>query len=746
MTVGIVFSGGGARGNFQVGAVRYLYEEKKIKPAILAGCSVGSINAIKLAEGEEYSAREGEPILKGGTPRKEYFTPIGDPNRGLNGLIKLWRDMQNNSDMWREADWLANIQNSKLAAFLKKKPNNFFDHIVYTWEMLEAIGDIGYVKDELGKVVKGSSRSLYNLGPIIAKLSDRSKLDLEKVQKSGIKLRLATVALESGALRYVTETGEMLERDNTTPVLAPLAALSPQCQGIALKIEELKKEADNFQALLQESVNGKPAIVKKMRELNSEIPRLTSELSNCKVTYPPPTKPSPLRVSLITGTIASASIPLAFPPVLLGKENYVDGGVREIVPIQVAIQSGATDVYAILASNSKVDRARSAATGKLLSSFNVGEANILDVANRAASDIMTDETVLNEIDPPRGWGVNVTIIQPNFDIHDIMTIDPGLIDIRMAHGYMRADDTLQAKERKPMEYRQLTEEYADQRRTSLIVRTRLAIWELEYAANGFLLKYDDSGCPVHPAPTMKPDLQALLEVRALKNTLKDIVQERKQAGGLVPSEAESWWSDWERHPWKPIHGLWLLQSGPAAEGNDMLAGEVLAIDRPIQSANGMYTFVFQSDGNLVLYKNNKVIVALAPQCKLIDNKIKELEMELKDLQGELGGIRGPALAVIIRNLNTQISQANAELRACNIANPPQTINGKPEAIWSSRTGGPGGVCIMQGDGNLVIYDAANKAIWSSDTWTHPGSRLVVQDDGIVVIIRPDGRRVWATKS
>jgi hypothetical protein len=26
-----------------------------------------------------------------------------------------------------------------------------------------------------------------------------------------------------------------------------------------------------------------------------------------------------------------------------------------------------------------------------------------------------------------------------------MTIDPGLIDIRMAHGYMRADDILQAR-------------------------------------------------------------------------------------------------------------------------------------------------------------------------------------------------------------------------------------------------------------------------------------------------------------
>jgi hypothetical protein len=66
-------------------------------------------------------------------------------------------------------------------------------------------------------------------------------------------------------------------------------------------------------------------------------------------------------------------------------------------------------------------------------------------------------------------------------------------------------------------------------------------------------------------------------------------------------------------------------------------------------------------------------------------------------------------------------------------------------LWASGTDGrPVGVCIMQGDGNLVIYTRGGTPIWSSDTWQHPGSRLVVQDDGNVVIYRPDGTPVWAT--
>lgn len=40
---------------------------------------------------------------------------------------------------------------------------------------------------------------------------------------------------------------------------------------------------------------------------------------------------------------------------------------------------------------------------------------------------------------------------------------------------------------------------------------------------------------------------------------------------------------------------------------------------------------------------------------------------------------------------------------------------------------------MQGDGNLVVYDAMTAPIWSSNTWQDAGSRLIVQNDGNVVI-------------
>jgi hypothetical protein len=73
----------------------------------------------------------------------------------------------------------------------------------------------------------------------------------------------------------------------------------------------------------------------------------------------------------------------------------------------------------------------------------------------------------------------------------------------------------------------------------------------------------------------------------------------------------------------------------------------------------------------------------------------------------------------------------------------RTGDGLP--LWKAGTEGrPVGVCIMTGDGNLVIYDAAAQAIWTSDTVGNPSSRLTVQDDGNVVIRRADGTPVWTT--
>lgn len=56
------------------------------------------------------------------------------------------------------------------------------------------------------------------------------------------------------------------------------------------------------------------------------------------------------RETLMRAVFASASIPVMMPPVDIevGGDQHVDGGVREIAPLEIAIDNGATDIYAVV--------------------------------------------------------------------------------------------------------------------------------------------------------------------------------------------------------------------------------------------------------------------------------------------------------------------------------------------------------------------------------------------------------------
>jgi WD40 repeat protein len=71
-------------------------------------------------------------------------------------------------------------------------------------------------------------------------------------------------------------------------------------------------------------------------------------------------------------------------------------------------------------------------------------------------------------------------------------------------------------------------------------------------------------------------------------------------------------------------------------------------------------------------------------------------------------------------------------------------------IWASNTDGEaaGGRLVMQGDGNLVVYDAGGGAQWNSGSWGDGVSRdfsLVIQDDGNLVIYDSQGGEpLWSS--
>lgn len=114
-------------------------------------------------------------------------------------------------------------------------------------------------------------------------------------------------------------------------------------------------------------------------------------------------------------------------------------------------------------------------------------------------------------------------------------------------------------------------------------------------------------------------------------------------------------------------------------GTDRLfANESLQHDQFIVSNNGIYRLLFQSDGNLVVYKNEPSIA----------NALWASQTHGK-----------PAV------ICTMQSDGNLVLYDAGV-----------RAFWSSNTYvHPGSRLIMQDDGNLVIYQPNNTAVWASNT-------------------------------
>ena len=52
-------------------------------------------------------------------------------------------------------------------------------------------------------------------------------------------------------------------------------------------------------------------------------------------------------VDVLEGTVASASVPIVFPPRRLADDDYVDGGVLQVIPVRAATLLGASRIFAV---------------------------------------------------------------------------------------------------------------------------------------------------------------------------------------------------------------------------------------------------------------------------------------------------------------------------------------------------------------------------------------------------------------
>ena len=303
-------------------------------------------------------------------------------------------------------------------------------------------------------------------------------------------------------------------------------------------------------------------------------------------------------VPLAAGVLASASIPLAFPPVRMGDEHYVDGGAREILPIEVLVHHLEVDrVIAISASSVGVEP---------MASF--ADRNLIDILRRVSAEIGPDETLRKELNPPGGWAETVRLVVPEFDVHDSMTIDPALIAISIDLGWLRAADVLLELEPGAHDLtRELTEVRIQLRRLEGNLTTLFGgdaagrprpVLVTEPSA-----KTLDEPAPVHaPSPLAEAIEQELQEVaeaiepgdepaeepepvdpaveteerrRVLTAQLRHLVQGRRDLGAPLPPSLACWL---DRPPPERSVGADGLGDGLDEAGVDHLGGDLDGVD------------------------------------------------------------------------------------------------------------------------------------------------------------------------
>jgi len=97
---------------------------------------------------------------------------------------------------------------------------------------------------------------------------------------------------------------------------------------------------DNFRRTLQRYL---PPGARTFRDLKIPFYAVTADiLSATTIIFG-----DELDVELIDPVLASASVPVVLPPVIIDSFQLVDGGVTSMVPIEVALLRGATELYVI---------------------------------------------------------------------------------------------------------------------------------------------------------------------------------------------------------------------------------------------------------------------------------------------------------------------------------------------------------------------------------------------------------------
>jgi hypothetical protein len=200
----------------------------------------------------------------------------------------------------------------------------------------------------------------------------------------------------------------------------------------------------------------------------------------------------------------------------------------------------------------------------------------------------------------------------------------------------------------------------------------------------------------------------------------------------------------------------------APRGDKLEPGEQLLADQSITSADGRFTLIMQSDGNVVLYQNG---VRPLWESATLGSGATRLTMQG---DGNLvaysaggtpvwasGTVGSPAELVLQSDGNLVIYRLGGRAvwaTGTHAASPQNVLVrslGPNEALYlkqSLTSSNRQYALTLEGDGNLVVRDSSGRKVWAANTAGSGADRLIMQSDGNLVLYRRNTSAVWASNT
>ncbi|HEY7043094.1 MAG TPA: choice-of-anchor D domain-containing protein, partial [Nocardioidaceae bacterium] len=221
------------------------------------------------------------------------------------------------------------------------------------------------------------------------------------------------------------------------------------------------------------------------------------------------------------GVLASAAMPVFADPIVIGAERYVDAGIREIIPMEIAVRNGVTDIVGICCSSLELPRVD-----------DMSNAGLAEVGMRELTQIALQEVTVDDIAAARAKNISCTVIAPTFDVHGGTEVNESLIEISSAYGWMRAGDEMQpALDSARRDFRRLSD---------LIATFRIRSYSLEryIGENDWFVRAVETREPV-------------ATVRTYRWIIRELLARRTELGLPLHPQAQRWWRNWA-HEFRPL--------------------------------------------------------------------------------------------------------------------------------------------------------------------------------------------------